>query len=206
MKWEEIYKENKNRKTEEIIEIISNFSLKTQIKNLWKYHKKMILLTSIIAIILFLVSFHSSINTMIAAFILISLLILSSLFFLSFSIKGKENSMKIQANGEEVIIPYSNIRHIYLEESSDRIFLKKRHYYNLIILYETPKHNICDIRLPVLLLDKEEFKNWLMNFKVKPSNINYQEKCIKYKRKRFLKKFILFLFLLITAIILAYIF
>ena len=206
MEWKDIYKKNKNRKIEEIEEITSDFSLKTNFKNILKYHKNIVLLVCIIIIVLIIITFRSSLNVMLSAFLLIGLLLLSSLFFLSFSIIGKEDKFIIKSSGEEVIIPYSRVKHIYLEENTDRIFIKKRNYYTLVILYETQKQNICDIRLSTLLLDKDEFRNWLEYFKLKPTNINYQEKCIKYKRKRFFKKFILFCFLMLIAIILTSIF
>lgn len=206
MEWKEIYKKNKNRKIEEIEEITSDFLLKTNIKNIWKYNKKMILWISILFVIIFFLTFSSSKNAMLSAFLLLTLLILFSLFFLSFSIKGKEKKMIIEANGEEIIVPYSKVKHVYLEENTDRIFLKKRNYYTLIILYETQKSNICDIHLPTFLLDINEFQNWIKQFKVKPTNIDYKEKCIKYKKKRFQKKFILFFFLMLIVIILTSIF
>lgn len=206
MEWKEIYKENKNRKVEEIEKITSDFLLKTNLKNILKYHKNITLLVCIMIIVLIIITFRSSLNVMLSAFLLIALLILSSLFFLSFSITGKEDKFIIKSSGEEVVIPYSKVKHIYLEENTDRIFIKKRNYYTLVILYETQKQNICDIRLSTLLLDRDEFKNWLEYFKLKPSNINYQEKCIKYKRKRFFKKFILFCFVMLIVIILTSLF
>lgn len=201
MGWKEVYEKNTNRKTEELEKITSDFLLRTNYKNVLKYHKKIIYISSIVFIILLIITFKISINIMLSLFILISMLIFFSLFFLNFSIKGFNNNMIIETNGEEIIIPYNKVKHIYLEKNTDRIFIKKRNFYTLIILYETNRNNICDLHLPTFLLDVDEFQNWLKYLKVKSTDINYQEKCIKYKRKRFRNKFILFLILMIIVII-----
>lgn len=206
MGWKEVYEKNINRKTEELEKITSDFLLKTNYKNVLKYHKKTIYILGIIFSIIIIITFKFLINIMLPIFILLSILIFCSLFFLNFSIKGFNNNIIIETNGEEVVIPYNKVKQIYLEKNTDRIFIKKRQFYTLIILYENNRNNICDLHLPTFLLDVEEFQNWLKYLKVKFTDINYQEKCIKYKRKRFRNKFILFLILMIIAIIITLIF
>lgn len=201
MKWKEIYEKYKNRENEEIEEIISDFSLKSSVKNFWNNYKKTIIIVCIIMMILLIVTFHKNLETLLYVFLLFLILVLSSMFFLRFSITAKSKIVRIYYNGTEIKIPYDKIKNIYLKENKERIFFKKFYFYSIIILYQTPNNNICDIILPTTFVNKKDFIRCLDKIKTKKSKINYQKKSNDYKRKRFLRKIIILLILTLIAII-----
>ena len=203
MNLEKLYKENIHRKTQEVEEIISNFTLKSELKNLSKKYKIIISISIIILIIMLFIVFFSDLKAIISSFLLFGILILFSIYFNTYSIIINEKNMNIKLNGTEIIIPKKKIKNIYLQENIYRIFFKKVKSYSLVILYETPKNNIYDVVLKTTLLSIKDLEKWFLNITLKPSKVNYQEKCIKYKRKRLLKKFILFsIMMLLTFIVL----
>jgi len=203
MNFEKLYKENINRKTQEVKQIPSNFIINAKLNNLTKRNKKIILIGSIILSIILIITFLSSLKAMISSFFLLIILILLSVFFNTYSIIGKEGIIKIKTNSQEIKINKEKIKNIYLEEYTYRIFIKKRKGYVLVILYETPNNNICDITLNTILLSPKDLQNWFFNITLKEMISNNQERCIKYKRKRLLKKIIFYsIMLIITFIVL----
>lgn len=195
MTWKKLYEQNKNRKTEIIDKIEGDFAITTSIKYVIKQYPYPILISSVVTFLALILAFHKTPKAMLYSFLLIVFLLLCAVFFNSFSIIGKQKKITIKTNGQEIIIPYHQVKSIYLEETSFRILFKKHHQYSLILLYETPKHTICDIILSTNLLPEKQIESFLGQIKVKSSSTNYQEKCIYHKKRRFLKKAILFLVL-----------
>lgn len=204
MNWKELYETNKHRKTQTIEVIHGDFMIKTTLKYFVEQYSYIILLSSISTIILFILLFHQNIRAMISSFVLLGFILLFSIFFHSFSIIGKKKKIVIKTNGQEIIIPYHNLKNLYLEENNIRICFKKYKQYSLIFLYETPTHHICDVSLLIHLLSPKQIENLFQQIEVKDCCINYQEKCIAYKRKRFFKKALLFIFLMILVFLISF--
>lgn len=201
MNFENIYKENINRKNQEVKDIKSNFILKASINNISTKYKRIILLCSIIIFFIIIITFSSSLKAMMSAFLLFIILIVFSIFFNTYSIIVKDEIITVKTNSEEIKINKEKIKNIYIEENCYRIIFKKRKSYSLIILYETPNCNICDIVLNVALLSAEQLKDWFSTITLKTIKVNNQQKCIKYKRKRLLKKIIIYSIMLILTFI-----
>lgn len=201
MSLEKLYKENINRKMQEIKDMPTDFILKTNINNLSKKYKRLILLIIVILFFVLIITFLDSIRAMLSSFLLFIALTIFSVFFNSYSIVGKDGIITIKTNGEEIKISNNKIKNIYLEENTYRIAFKKRKSYSLVILYETPNNNICDIVLNTVLLSPKKLENWFSNITLKEIEANNQEKCIKYKRKRLLKKIIFYSVMLIITFI-----
>lgn len=207
MNLQKLYKENIHRKTQEVKEIKCNFTLKSEVKNLPKKYKTIILISIIILIIMLFVRFFSDLRAMISSFLLFGMLAIFSIYFNTYSIIINEKNINIKLNGNETIkIAKEKIKNIYLQESIYRIFFKKFKSYSLVILYETPKNNIYDVVLKTSLLSIKDLEKLFSNITLKPSKVNNQEKCIKYKRKRLLKKIILFSIMTLLAFIILLIF
>ena len=68
MNFEKLYKENINRKTQEVKQIPSNFIINAKLNNLTKRNKKIILIGSIILSIILIITFLSSLKAMISSF------------------------------------------------------------------------------------------------------------------------------------------
>ena len=132
MSLEKIYKENINRKTQEVKDITSNFILKTNINNMSKKCKRVVFVSSIIILLVLIITFYASLKAMLSAFLLFILLFTFSMFFNSYSIVVKEGIITIKVNGEKIKINKEKIKNIYLEENTYRIFFKKRKSYSLV--------------------------------------------------------------------------
>lgn len=201
MSFEKIYKDNINRKRQEIKEMPSEFQIKTNINIFFKKYKILVIIIALIISITLIVTFWNSLNAMLSSFLMFIILGIFSIFFNSYSIIGKDGIVTIKTNGEEIKINKNKIKNIYLEENTYRILFKKRKSYWLVILYETPNNNICDIVLNTVLLSQKKLENWFSNITLKEIKVNNQEKCIKYKRKRMLKKIIFYSIMLIISFI-----
>lgn len=204
MDWKTIYKKNKNRKFQEIQEITSNFILKTSLNNLSKITQRILIIGSITFFILLIIAFHSSIKAILSAILLFLLITIFSFYCNSYKIEVKKEKIIILTNGQKINILVNKLKNIYLEENYYRIFFIKKKSYSLVILYETTKYEICDIKLTTSLLSKEKLSQWFSTIILKPNKVNNEKKCIQYKRKRIFKKMIfysilmLFAFLIIT--------
>lgn len=194
-----IYENNKNRKNQVVDYISEDFIIKTNIKNIWNYHKYLTITLTAVTILLLIITFNN-INIIFSEVLLILSIILLFIFFNSYLIIAKNNELSIRTNGQQINIPYNKLKNIYLEKSNKRIIFKKHQKYFLIILYKTPGNNICDISLPVSLLEKKDIENLFNHIVIKDNNINYQEKCTNYKINRFLKKMALLLILTLIII------
>jgi len=195
MNWKELYEINRNRKIQVIEEIQGDFTIKSSIKHFLKRHPYGILVSFSIIILLCLFAFYQTPKAMISTFLLLGSILFFSILFHSFSIIGKKNEIIVKTNGQELIIPYNKLKHLYIEESYFRIFFKKYYQYSLILLYESSAHNICDVSFSTSLLQEQEIEEVLRQVKVKSCPINYQKECIDHRRKRLLKKVILFILL-----------
>lgn len=196
MKWETIYEQNKNRKEQEIEKITSDFSLKTSISYLSKRKKQLLLVVCLIVFTLIIFTFYSSLKAMISSIFLFVSMLFFSFFFHTYKIEGKKGKVLIKTNGQEINLQVDKLRNIYIEESLYRIFFIKQKSYSLIILYETPNHNICDIILPTTLISTKEVQKWFSTITLKQKIKNNQQKCKQYKKKRILKKLIFYVILL----------
>lgn len=200
-----LYRENINRKTQEIDNMTENFELKTNIKNTIEKNKNMIIIISIIFIGLITFIWLYSYKLVLAFIFMIFTIVLLSIIFNSFSVKYQNKKLIIKTITDEIEIDEKKIKNLYLEENYYRIFIKKRKNYTLVILYETPKGNILDIRLSTYLISCKDLNDMFVKIKLKEKIVNNQEKCNKYKRKRLLKKAILFIIMsLITFIFLLF--
>lgn len=199
MDWETIYKKNRNRKFQEIQEITSNFILKTSLNNLSKITQRILIIGSITFLILLIIAFHSSIKAILSAILLFLLITIFSFYFNSYKIEVKKEKIIILANGQKINILVDKLKNIYLEENYYRIFSIKKKSYSLVILYETTKHEICDIKLTTSLLSREKLSKWFSTIILKPNKVNNEKKCIQYKRKRMLKKILFYGILMLFA-------
>lgn len=204
MNWKELYETNKHRKTQAIEVIHGDFIVRTTLKYVIEQYSYIIWLASISIVILFILLFRQNIRAMISSFVLLVFILLFSIFFHSFSIIGRKKKIVIKTNGQEIIIPYHNLKNFYIEESSNRICFKKYKQYSLILLYETPTHHICDICLPIHLLPPKQIEELFKQIEVKDCSTNYQKKCVAYKRKRFFRKALLFLFLMLVVLLISF--
>ena len=108
---------------------------------------------------------------------------------------------------QEIIINYKNLKNIFIDKKYERIFIKKREYFKLVILYKAPNGNISNVELPTLFVSEKDLEKFLNNFELMPEkNVKNIEKAREYKLKRLLIKIGLFIlvWLLILITIIAF--
>lgn len=200
MKWNELYEKNRNRKSREIYKIRNDCILKARPKNFINKYSKLLYASLLIISALLILSFHSNIRALILTFVMLLLILLFTMYFNIFTISCKNNKMIVRTNNQKVEIEYSNLKNIYIEKRQNRIFIKKRDSFFLMILYKTPNNNIGNIELPILLLNEKDVQKFLDCFELKETKSNNILKAQKYQLKRLLIKIGLFVLVWLAII------
>lgn len=202
-----LYEKNKNRKLQEISQVNNNIIFKARVGNLIKSYPRIIPITLILIAIVLILVFHSSIKLLGLVFFMYALILMFSVYCNTFTISCKNNNMNIRTNMQEIIINYKNLKNIFIDKKYERIFIKKREYFKLVILYKAPNGNISNVELPTLFVSEKDLEKFLNNFELMPEkNVKNIEKAREYKLKRLLIKIGLFIlvWLLILITIIAF--
>lgn len=200
MKWIELYEKNKFRKFREIDGIKNDIVLKARYQDYVKSHYKILITIICIILILLVLTFYSNPKLLFLTLFMFALILLLSVYFNTFTIICKNNKMIVKTNMQKVEIEYPKLKHVYIANRKSRIFIKKRDYFSLIILYQTPNKNIGNIELQTLFLNIKDTEKFLKTFILKEEKSNNNiVKAQKYNLKRLLIK--ICLFILIWAII-----
>ena len=113
--------------------------------------------------------------------------------------------MNVKMNMQEIKIDYSDIKNIYIEKRKIRLFIKKKYYFSLVILYKAPNKNISNINLPTTFLNEKDLEKFLNVFTLKEIKSNNIEKAQKYQLKMLLIKiaafFIVWLIIIISLLL-----
>lgn len=201
MKWNELYEENKCRKSREIESVKKDIILKARLKNFTNEYSKFIYIAILIISVLLIVSFYSNIKALITTSLMLIIIVLCIIYFNSFTIICKNNKVIVKLNNQKIEINYLNLKNIYIEKKQTRIFIKKRDSFSLMILYKAPNSNISNIELPILFLNKNDVQKFLDTFEIKQDKSNNISKAQKYQLKRLLIKEVLFILIWIVIII-----
>ena len=103
---------------------------------------------------------------------------------------------------QEIIIAYKDLKNVFIDKKYERIFIKKREYFRLIILYKAPNGNISNVELPILFVNQKDLEKFLNNFELMPEkNVKNLERAREYKLKRLLIKAGLFILIWILILI-----
>lgn len=205
MKWNELYEKNRSRRSREIDKVKNDCILKARPKNFINKYSKLLYTILLIISALLILSFHSNIRALLLTFVMLILILLFTMYFNTFTINCKNNKMIVRTNNQKVEIEYANLKNIYIEKRQNRIFIKKKDSFFLMILYKTPNNNIGNIALPILLLNEKDVQKFLNSFELKEVKSNNIVKAQKYQLKRLLIKVGLFVLvwslIIITMII-----
>lgn len=199
-----LYEKNKNRKLQEIDSVNNNIIFKARVSNIVKLHPNLITAILIVITIVLILTFYSNIKMLALVLLMYIMMIIFLIYCNTFTITCKNNKVSVITNMQEIVIDYKNLKNIFIDKREERIFIKKRNLFMLVILYKAPNGNISNIELPILFINEKELEKFLENFKLKPqkSSINL-EKAKEYKFKRILIKIGLFI-LIWTLIIVSF--
>lgn len=197
-----LYEKTKNRKLQEIRDVSSNIIFKARVGNLIKSYPKCIPIVLILIAVILVIAFHSNIRLLSLVLLMYVLILMFSIYCNTFTISCKNNNMSIKTNMQEIIIAYKDLKNVFIDKKYERIFIKKREYFRLIILYKAPNGNISNVELPILFVNQKDLEKFLNNFELMPEkNVKNLERAREYKLKRLLIKAGLFILIWILILI-----
>ena len=197
-----LYEKTKNRKLQEIRDVNSNIIFKARVGNLIKSYPKCIPIVLILIAVILVITFHSNMRLLSLVLFMYALILMFSIYCNTFTISCKNNNMSIKTNMQEIIIAYKDLKNVFIDKKYERIFIKKREYFRLIILYKAPNGNISNVELPILFVNQKDLEKFLNNFELMPEkNVKNIEKAREYKLKRLLIKAGLFILIWILILI-----
>ena len=197
-----LYEKTKNRKLQEIRDVSSNIIFKARVGNLIKSYPKSIPIVLILIAVILVITFHSNMRLLSLVLFLYALILMFSIYCNTFTISCKNNNMSIKTNMQEIIIAYKDLKNVFIDKKYERIFIKKREYFRLIILYKAPNGNISNVELPILFVNQKDLEKFLNNFELMPEkNVKNLERAREYKLKRLLIKAGLFILIWILILI-----
>lgn len=197
-----LYEKTKNRKLQEIRDVSSNIIFKARVGNLIKSYPKRIPIVLVLIAVILVIAFHSNIRLLSLVLLMYVLILMFSIYCNTFTISCKNNNMSIKTNMQEIIIAYKDLKNVFIDKKYERIFIKKREYFRLIILYKAPNGNISNVELPILFVNQKDLEKFLNNFELMPEkNVKNLERAREYKLKRLLIKVGLFILIWILILI-----
>lgn len=197
-----LYEKTKNRKLQEIRDVNSNIIFKARVGNLIKSYPKLIPIILILIAVILVITFHSNMRLLSLVLFMYALILMFSIYCNTFTISCKNNNMSIKTNMQEIIIAYKDLKNVFIDKKYERIFIKKREYFRLVILYKAPNGNISNVELPILFVNQKDLEKFLNNFELMPEkNVKNIEKAREYKLKRLLIKAGLFILIWILILI-----
>ena len=204
MKTKDIYKENKERKYCQIVDIknenveVESAPIKV-IKENWKKYLAATLI--ILAIIIF--TFYKDLKVLFSVIAFFAFIALLSIVSNIYSMKCKENSLSLKFNFQKFELPYSRIANIYLSKDFTANDLIPMINYNLVIRYIDNMNFLKELSFSTMFLKEEKLKEFLDNFVISNEE---QAKCVKYEKYKLFKKilkssaFIIFIIALIVVV------
>ena len=197
-----LYEKTKNRKLQEIRDVSSNIIFKARVGNLIKSYPKLIPIILILIAVILVITFHSNMRLLSLVLFMYALILMFSIYCNTFTISCKNNNMSIKTNMQEIIIAYKDLKNVFIDKKYERIFIKKREYFRLIILYKAPNGNISNVELPILFVNQKDLEKFLNIFELMPEkNVKNIERAREYKLKRLLIKAGLFILIWILILI-----
>lgn len=197
-----LYEKTKNRKLQEVRDVNSNIIFKARVGNLIKSYPKLIPIILILIAVILVITFHSNMRLLSLVLFMYVLILMFSIYCNTFTISCKNNNMSIKTNMQEIIIAYKDLKNVFIDKKYERIFIKKREYFRLIILYKAPNGNISNVELPILFVNQKDLEKFLNNFELMPEkNVKNIERAREYKLKRLLIKAGLFILIWILILI-----
>ena len=184
MKLRDIYKKNIERK---YCNIIDTKGEEIEIKSIpiekFKKNKYPILIISLIVILILLLTFYNSLKTFFAAIAFLAFILISGVYFNSYSIKSGKDKLHLKWNFQKFDLPYTNIKGIFLARDVNTLDFLPIPSYNLVVRYLDNLNFIRELSFPARLLDADELDKFIDNFII---DTKKADDCVKFEK---IKKF-----------------
>lgn len=155
MKWNELYNQVNTKKYSIITGINQNIKLNSKLANFYKNNK--ILFFSLIIIIIGLTLFAYRLNILKIAITLVALVLIFVFIILkyTYSLKGTENSLKVNLFSDEIEIPYDRLLNIFMYKTkNDFLFFVPSYKIGIIFKQEDDEQVI--LTLSTAMTNKED--------------------------------------------------
>ncbi len=200
LKWKEIYRNNKQRRYCEIVGIKKeNVELESNSFIVLKERKYIVLAFSIIALILLIWTFRSSVKTLLMVLAFFAVVGAGFFIFNYFKLKCLHDGLYIKFGFQEGKFSYDRVKSVYLSKFNDYSFLiPTKRVYSIVIRYADNNNRIKELSFPNYFLSPEKTAEFLDNFEIKEDENN---RYVQYERFKVLKKVGKFVFFVMFAII-----
>lgn len=206
LKLKDIYNKVNHNPYCQITNIINKYTLKSNVKNLFKNYWQIILIFSVIITIFFIYTFWSKLILVVYSLMLILFLFIATIYYNAYRIIISEEELKFNINLQNNSIPYDKLGNIYLSKDNIKFFFIPIYYYNIKITYLLEENKIGILSFPTFMLNKEDILKFFSSFefeayKNEQDEIEKEEKDKKNTYKALGIAFgILFIALFIVAI------
>lgn len=144
-----------------------------------------------------------------AKYFIVSVLLIIGFFFLFiFGNKAKltcdKKFLNVKQGLQNVNIPYSSLRNVYIGKVSGFLFFLPAFNYNIVIRYEDNFSFLRELEFSLLCANDKEVEEFINNFEIEQV---FEERYIVYEKKKSWKKLIGFIgSLILLAVLILYIF
>ena len=205
LKLKDIYSNNKNRRYNEIVSIVSErATLISNPKEVILKNKYKIIIVSVIIIALLLSTMYNDIITFFITLAFLAGICLIVSVFNAFKLICNKDGLNISFGFQKVFFPYDKIKCIYLSKYDDYSFLRIAKDYNIVIKYADNNGFIKELSFSTLFVTPKEINDFLNNFIIEDKN-SVQE--VNFERFKLIKKILkILLFVAVLAAIIAFYF
>lgn len=204
LKWKDVYKNNRQRKYNEIIGIKEeNLELESNSFKTLKRRKYIIAISILVIILLLAWTFRRDIKML---FIVLGFFVVASIGFFIFNyfkLRCDKDGLYIRFGFQEGKFAYDRVKNIYLSKFSDYNYLiPSKKIYSIVIRYTDSFNRLKELSFPNYFLTPEDTEEFLSNFETKEAEEN---KYVQYERIKLFKRlgkiivFVLFGLLLVGA-------
>ena len=178
--FKEVYQKCNHMKYSQVTNVLRTAKISSNLGNLLKDYGLIILISFMVILVVFIITFWNNLNILFCALILMFALFIFAIIYGTYYIKLEEDGVKFKINFVENNIPYNKLIGIYLTKRKKRIFFIPIYYYALEITEFIDKEKMNIYSFPTIMLNKKELIKFFDSFEV---NILEDEKEEEQKKK-----------------------
>jgi len=186
MKWRTLYKENVNRRYNEINQIVNeNATLHSNpIKRIKENKFVYLTVTLIVLAILAFAFWGTSISIFFIVIAFFAVMFGLILYFDSYKMICTKDGLYVKFGFQETMLPYGILKNAYIDKKNDYTFGVPLRDYNITLRYSDALGFLKELTFPTYFLKIEETKKFLENFIIDNKN---SEDSVQYEKGKILK-------------------
>lgn len=164
--WKKVYQKCNHMRFSQVTNVLKTAKIESNVSNLLKNYGTIILISFIIILTIFIVTFWNNVSILLCALLLLIALCAFAIVYGSYYIKLEQDGVKFKINFGENIIPYNKLIGIYLTKKKKRIFFIPIYFYALEMTEYVDKEKMNIYSFPTIMLNKKELINFFNSFEV----------------------------------------